>query len=404
MTGNDMMRGAPPPPDRLVTLANWRRHPFSTWGFRNVRRLIPTANVARGPRVAPLEHDRRDLLTLGFADLAGAPTTLAAVLSAVHADGFIALHRGRVLEEWYDNGHTPSDQHLVFSVTKSVTGALGGALADRGLLDPDAPVTGYVPELKGSVYEDCRVRHLLDMTVGIAFTEDYTDPAGDVARYRASTAWDPPRGLDVEPDLRAFLCSLTARSGPHGHAFHYVSPNTDVLGWVYERAAGAPYAEILSDLIWQPMGAEADACMTLDPKGASRAAGGLSMTLRDMARFGETMRGRGVFQGRSVLPGWWIDDIRGQGDAEAWARGDLTMIFPKARYRSCWYNIDAARGTFCAVGIHGQWIYIDPPSETVIVRQSSQPVSFDLDKDRLWLNACRAVCDQVSGRQEWRGA
>lgn len=400
MTAHGMMRGAPPPADRMVTLANWREHPFSSWGFRNVRQILPTANVARGPSPTPLPYDRRDLQSLAFQDLGGQPISVAAALAQTHTDGFLVLHRGRILEEWYANGLTPDAPHLVFSVTKSVTGAMGGVLADRGLLDPDARVVTYVPEMAGSVYEDCSVRNLLDMTVGIAFTEEYTDPDGDVARYRQATAWNPPRPGMPPADLRAFLCSLTARSGPHGQAFHYVSPNTDVLGWVYERAAGRPYAEILSETIWQPMGAEADAYMTLDPRGASRAAGGLCITLRDMARLGEMMRGRGQIQGRSVLPGWWVDDIRANGDPEAWARGDLTSIFPEARYRSCWYNIDARRGTFCALGIHGQCIYIDPPAELVIVRQSSQPVAFDLDKERLWLNGYRAIADQVSARQE----
>ncbi len=399
MQADEMMRGAPPPAERLVTLANWREHPFSTWGFRNVRQILPTANVARGPSHAPLAYDRRALQSLLFQDLAGQPLNVAQALARTHSNGLLVLHRGRIVEEWYANGLTPEAPHLVFSVTKAVTGAMGGVLAERGLLDPDAPVTRYIPEMAGSVYEDCAVRHLLDMTVGIAFTEDYTDPDGDVARYRLATAWNPPREGAPPADLRAFLRSLTARSGRHGHTFHYVSPNTDVLGWVYERAAGKPYAEILSETVWQPLGAEADAYVTLDPKGSVRAAGGLCMTLRDMARFGEMMRGRGQLQGRAVLPGWWVDDIRGNGDAEAWARGDLTVIFPTARYRSCWYNIDAERGTFAAIGIHGQWIWIDPAAEVVIARVSSQPVAMDLDLDRLWLKGYRAIADQVSGRQ-----
>ena len=140
------------------------------------------------------------------------------------------------------------------------------------------------------------------MAVGIAFTEDYDDPKGDVARYRYAVGWDPlPPGQDAI-DLRGFLASQRPDGQQHGGLFHYVSTNTDVLGWVYERACKKPYADIVSDYLWKPLGAECPACITVDARGAMRAAGGVCVVPRDLARFGEMMRRRGVADGRHPGP------------------------------------------------------------------------------------------------------
>ncbi|MDB5626669.1 MAG: serine hydrolase, partial [Tardiphaga sp.] len=167
------MTGFPAPEQQQVTIANWRTAPFSRWGFQNVRELLPTANIARSDSPTSLPSEPRYLDDVTFAGLDGAAMTLPQGLRAIDTDGFIALHRGRVVAEWYANGLTPSTQHLIFSVSKSFCGTLGGILVAAGKLDPDALVVSYIPEMKGSVYGDCTVRHLLDMSVGIEFNEDY---------------------------------------------------------------------------------------------------------------------------------------------------------------------------------------------------------------------------------------
>jgi len=140
---------------------------------------------------------------VGFAGHDGQPTTVSRALAATSTDALIVLRRGRIVAEWYGNGMGATTPHIVFSVSKSICGALGGILAGQGLLDPDAPVIDYVPELKSSVYAGCAVRHLLDMAVGIAFNEDYDDPKGDVARYRNAVGWDPLPAGDEPIDTLA---------------------------------------------------------------------------------------------------------------------------------------------------------------------------------------------------------
>ena len=399
MTSHRIVTDFPTPAGRPATLANWRSSPFNQWGFRHVRELLPTAHIARSDAATALPRDLRYLEDVTFKGLDGEQTTLPAGLRSVNTDGFLVLHRGRIASEWYDNGSTPSTQHLIFSVSKSLCGTLGGILVDLGKLDADAPVTDYIPEMKDSVYGTCTVRHLLDMSVGIRFDEDYSATDGDVVAYRRSSGWDPiPTGRAITHQ-REFLLTLRPDGTPHGETFHYVSPNTDVLGWIYERVCGMTYAEILQQHLWIPMGAEHDAYMTVDPRGAARSAGGLCCSVRDLARFGDMMGNHGVSgSGRQVVPSAWIDDIRKNGNADAWSRGKFVVLFPNGNYRSKWYTPDRAEEVFCGIGIHGQWLYIDPKQELVIVRVSSQNAPFDMPKDLMWLRACRAIASRFMPR------
>ena len=376
-----------------MTLSNWRKAPFSAWGFRNVRRLIPTANIATSGHAAGLEMSLEEIGHIGFAGHDGNPTTVSQALRATHTDAFVVLRRGRIAAEWYGNGMSGITPHIVFSVSKSICGTFGGILTDRGLLDPDDRVIDYIPELASSVYAGCTIRHLLDMAVGIAFNEDYEDPRGDVVRYRHAAGWDPLPAGEAPIDLRSFLALQKPDGARHGELFHYVSTNTDVLGWVYERACDQPYADLLSEYLWAPLGAERDAYITVDARDAMRAAGGICVAPRDLARFGEMIRRRGVADGQQVVPGAWIDDINERGDPEAWARAEFADMFPQASYRSKWYRIDRTKGVLCAFGIHGQWIYIHPEAELVIIRMASEATPLDLDRVRGWRRGFDAIAE-----------
>jgi CubicO group peptidase (beta-lactamase class C family) len=373
-----------------ATLANWREYPHSIWGFTHVEQLLPVAAVAASASPVPLpDGEGLDLARIGFS-VEGRRLTVEEALGLTHTDGFLVLRHGAVLAR-RDINQAPDSRHIVFSVSKSITAMLAGVLADEGRLDPDAPVTHYVPEARGSAYGDCTVRNLLDMTVSIRFTEDYLDPLGDVARYRVAMGWNPPGdGMAVE-GLHGFIAGLPKAAYPHGWRFHYVSPNSDMLGGVLERAGAAPFATLMSRHLWQPMGAAADALITLDRHGAPRSAGGICTTLADLARFGEMVRCGGSLAGRRVIPESWIADIREQGDAAAWSRGEMAGLFPDGRYRAQWYVPEASGNELCAIGIHGQWIYIDFDAGLVAVKQSSQPIPADEAAERLTFAMFRAI-------------
>jgi CubicO group peptidase (beta-lactamase class C family) len=387
-----LMQASPPSAENQVTLANWRVAPFNRWAFSHVSEIVPSAIVAHDPaRMAPLAASLSDLSGIAYATADGKAGTIGGMIADTFTDGFLVLHRGRIATEHYAGALAAHRPHIVFSVSKSITGSLAGLLAASGQLDPDAPVVQYLPETKGSAYGDATVRHVLDMTVAIDFKEDYLDPKGDFMRYRRATGWNPAESLDDKLDLRTFLAGTKRAGGEHGHTFHYVSPNSDLLGWLLERASGRRLADLLSEGIWQQIGAEMPAYVTVDRLGAARTAGGISATLRDLGRFGEMMRNHGAAGGRQVVPRAWVDDILRNGDAGAWARGDMSHFLKGGKYRSKWYVVDEAREAFCAVGIHGQWIYIDRKAELVVVKVSSQPLPVDEGMDRHILSGLRAI-------------
>lgn len=367
-----------------VTLANWREAPYSAWAFHHVRELIPTAAIAVRPTAPqPAPGPALDLSDVGFEDGQGRSWTLAALLDATATHAFLVLRRGRIVHEVYAPGYDPGYPHLLFSVSKSITGALAGCLVSDGAIRPQDRVVDHVPETTGSVYEDCTLRHVLDMTVSMDLEENYTDPDSDYMRYREATGWNPPR---APADLVSFLSTIRGGSERHGACFRYRSPNSDLLGIVLERTAGQPFADLLSERIWQKLGCAGPADVTVDRLGAPRAAGGISTTARDLALFGEMIRCEGTHDGAQVVPSDWIEDIRTAGDPEAWADGDYSYLIPGGRYRSQWYATAGAQPALCAIGIHGQWLYIDPASETVTVKLSAQAAPIDDPLDMAMLD------------------
>jgi len=394
-----IMQGSPPPASAQVTLANWREAPFSRWAFHHVREIVPTARIACDPAnvaVLPESGSGEDVLDVAFTDPGGINWSIRNLLPESFTDSFIALRRGAPLLEWQGPHCAPGEPHIIFSVSKSLTACLTGVLVGDGMIDPDLPVTAYVPEATGSAYGDCTVRHVLDMSVGIEFEESYLDTTGAFEQYRRATGWNPAMDEAEAVGLRQFLTTLTRDGHAHGEMFHYVSPNSDMLGWIVERASGRRFSELFSDLIWKPLGAASNCYITLDRFGAPRSAGGMCVTASDLARFAEMMRRGGEANGRQIIPQNWVEDTTHAGSREAWMRGATSYMFPNGRYRSKWYQTGNERGAYCAIGIHGQWIYVDSVAEMVFVRLSSQPLPLDDPCDLRWLAAFDAVARQFA--------
>ncbi len=239
----------------------------------------------------------------------------------------------------------------------------------------------YVPELETSVYGTCTVRNVLDMAVPVKLEEDYEDPAGDVARYRFSSGWDvPPPGVDPG-NQRTYLTTLRGTGKPHGKVFHYVSTNTEVLGWIYERACGMPYPRILSEYLWQPMGAEEDGLPhARRSHGMGRIAGGLLVTARDLLRFDEMIRCRGVVEGRQVVPRLVDRRYSRERRSPSVDRWRPRRHLPRRPLPRKWYTIDpnGARRSPAGIGIHGQWLRMSTrPTDTVTVKLATQPKAMD---------------------------
>ena len=333
-----LMAGVPPFPEQsLVTLANWQDPPFNRWAFQHIRELIPTARIARPAAPAPLPRAERDILGFRFRH-GDRELTVAEMLEETYTDGFLVLHQGRVVAEHYFNGMAPDVPHLLMSVSKSVTSAVAGVLAGRGSLRVSAAVEEIVPELGGTSFEGATVQDLLDMRAGTRFDESYDNPEADVRTYERVYLWRPDNGDPRPADALGYFATLQ-NDGPHGGPFRYRSILTDVLAWVIERAAGVRLHELISRELWQPMGAEFDAEITLDGHGNPMADGGICASLRDLARFGQLY----LEGGRGIVPKDWIEDtIRGAPDgARAFSEGDDSPGYPPgAHYRNCWWIRD----------------------------------------------------------------
>jgi CubicO group peptidase (beta-lactamase class C family) len=378
--------------DTTVSLANWRSAPYSSQSFYNVDKLVPGSRIEGPGQEWELAVDLQSVDTLVFDDQDGQKRRLPEVLETTATNGLVVLQGGRLVAETYRPGYDGKTPHILFSVSKSLAGATAGILVDRGVLDPHSPVIEYVPEVADSAYGDCTVRHVLDMTVNSSFSEDYLDLSGDYIRYRRATLWDPALPGKDPGTLHGLLSTVSRAPGPHGEVFTYLSPNSDLLGWILERAAGQDFSRLFSTLVWKPLGAEADAYITVDSEGAPRTAGGICVLPRDLARFGEMLR----LGGKDILPGWWVEDIRHNGNSAPWQKGDMVDLFPKGRYRSKWYQTGHASGAFCGIGIHGQWLWIDPLREVVIAKVSAQEEPVHDDTDMLLVLAFEAIAEAVS--------
>ncbi|PQV46641.1 serine hydrolase [Paraburkholderia sp. BL21I4N1] len=356
-----------------VRHGNWREAPYNVWAFRHVHELIPTARIAATPGLA--EEPRLDADALSAHELMhdGERRTVASILRQTSTDALTVMRGGKFVAEFHAPHFTLQSRHILFSASKSVAGLLAGMLVGDGLLDPDALVAHYVPELAHSAFGDARVRQVLDMRTSLDFDEDYLNANGIYARYRRAGLLDPRRDGEPAETVIDLLALLRKGPGEHGGPFHYCSPNSDVLGLVIERASGQRYADFASTRLWQPLGLRNDGYVTVDIAGTARSGGGLCMTARDLARIGELVRLGGVVDGRRLIAADWMNDTLTGGSAEAWRQGSFSDWLPNGKYRNKWYQVGNASGACFAIGIHGQWLYVDPLRETVIAKFSSQP-------------------------------
>ena len=392
------MQGFPPPADKLVTFDNPEAAAFprSRWTFSHVRETNPTANVWRGPGApSPLPAAHRDIDGIAFEALGGGRLTFGQMVERTYADGILVLHRGQVVCERYAGALTPERPHLAMSVTKSFVGTLAAILAAEGRLDTDAPVTRYLPELAAGAYGDASVRQVLDMTIGVRYSEDYTDPKAEVWDYaRAGGMRMQEPGYAGPKTFYDFLLTLK-KEGSHGAGFAYKTVNTEVLGWILRRVSGLSLAELLSEKIWRRIGAEQDAYFMVDRIGTESGGGGLNTTLRDLARFGETMRcGGRAPNGDQVIPAAALADIVGGGDPSDFAKAAYPLLAGWS-YRNMWWVTHNPHGAYMARGIHGQSLYVDPTAEMVIARYAAHPMAPNGGNDPLTLPAFHALAEAL---------
>lgn len=367
-TAPAIMQGSPPAmvPPRL----DWDRAPWNRWSFQHIRELLPTVEVWRGNgHRRRLERAETDLDGLAVESCEGRPTTLAGFLDETYTDGFLVLRDGKVVHERYFNGMDERTLHLSQSMAKSITASVCGILVGRSLIDPARPASDYLPELGGTAWAGASVQQVLDMTTGVRFSEEYTDPYSEIGQVDVASGWKPvPPGGD--PDFRwpahmfELILRLKDKTREHGAAFEYRSIETDVLAFLMERVTGRRLAQLVSEELWQKLGADESACFTVDSAGYALADGGFNATLRDYARFGQLI----LDNGGDIVPAGWIEATRNGRHGPG-----FSSSLPEGSYRNqFWIENPRSRALMCR-GVFGQLIHIDWTTRMVVVKLSSYP-------------------------------
>jgi len=383
-----------------ISLDNWLWAPYAHWSFQHVEDFVPTAVISRGTGpVAALPAAGAPIAEIPVTGADGLATTVGAVMAATATDGWAIAHRGSLVAEEYLDGLGPETRHLLFSVSKSLVGAVAGALHGAGAIELDAPVTKYVPALANCGYASATVRHLLDMRSGISFSDNYLHPTAEIHVLDQAMGWATRSGPDVPATLRDFLLTLRQKAA-HGGPFEYRSCETDVLGWICEVAGGQRMPELMSELVWSRIGAHCDATIGVDTDGTGFFDGGINACLTDMIRFGSLFLRDGVsLTGRQVVPAAWIADTfdGGPDSRQAFAAGPGENQMPGGMYRNqVWFPYPGNNVVLCQ-GMCGQMIYVNRAAELIAAKLSTQPDASDPQALFDTLAAFDAVADELAG-------
>lgn len=373
-----LMQGFPPSSDKLVTRGDYLiKYPKLCWAFQHMRELIPSRQIRRG--IGPVstlpegENRQQDIDALSFELRDGSRISFAEFIQRNYTDALIILHRGKVIYESYPNQADPLSLHMLWSVTKSVTGLVACMLIEEGVLDPQALVTDLIPELAVSGWAGASVQQVLDMTADVSYSEIYSEGTSDVIRYGLAAGITQSTKHPAPACLYDYLPTIgSARE--HGRYFSYRTVHTEVLGWLVRRASGKEMASHISERIWSRLGAEQDALILLDAHGTEWAGAGLNASLRDLARLTEMLRNNGVWNGQQIVPASIIQDITKGGDKAAFADYGRAGMEGYS-YHNQWWVSHNPDGVYEAMGVHGQLLHINPAAELTVVRTASHPIA-----------------------------
>lgn len=360
---NGVMQGFPPAPEFRVNKANAFQPPYLRWSIRHAREVSATRNIGRAAQplvlldTAALDLDRLTFKA-GEEDL-----TLTRYLTETVTDGLIVLHRGNVVYERYLEGFEPGQPHIWASMTKSVTGLLAAQFIAEGLLDPQAKLARYVPELSGTPFGEATVQANLDMQVAVAYPEQVPP---DLGLFAATGLI--PRSPAMPGDIYAFL--KVAQMAPGEGQFFYQNGSPEALAWALRRISGLNWAQLVQQRIWSRF-AEEDAYVQIDELGTEMASGGISSNLRDTARFAELVRRELAREPSADSFNRAVHSTFQPGDAAVFAQGNLAPGRPGYAYRNYWFQRNDPDGSVEASGRFGQKIYINPKRGVVIVKLSS---------------------------------
>ena len=361
--------------EHQVNLLNWRKAPYNRLAFQRTSELMTTATVYRGEGdVLDFQYSEEGFDKLDnfqFEDFNGESLDWDAWLETSYTDGLLILKDGEILTEQYFAGMQPASRHLLFSVSKSITASVIGILAVEGLLDLDKSFSHYMPELradasrKANPYADVTIQQALDMRSGVHFPYDYHAVDGN-DRYDIDSGWAAGRSTWESGQFK-YIQDLDKKDAKPGEAYLYKDIDTEMLGYVAEAVTGKRFAELLSEKIFQKLGAERDGNLIVDGAGSSIVAAGYSFTLRDLGRWTQMIANGGYFNGQQIVPQAFLKNtLQGYRQKLGKRRNDRGTT----SYRNQFWLLDYD-GAYTGLGLYGQLAYINPRHNIVIVQLSS---------------------------------
>ncbi len=382
------MEQTPPPRESQVTFKNYREPGYNQWAFRNVNAPFATLSIPREGKINHLKYKPKAKLgELEFTDGFGNQVSVNQALENSYTDSIVVLRNNTVLFERYFGGMNQHDQHIWFSATKSLVSTAFGILVTEGKIDLNASPADYIHELKGSGFERTTIQNVLNHSSALTFKENYTDINSDFLKYYAPALnmGYIPGGREAQPEtseiygVHDFLGRFIKAddSLQPGEVFDYNSSNADVAGWLIARISGMPLHDYIQQNIWSKLGTEHDALIAADRAFRAVATGGMSTTTRDAALFGQMILKRGKVGKQQVIPKSWVDATLSINDIDR----DKMNANPNYQdnswiaYKNMWWLLDAEKGEYAAVGVHGQVIYINRAANVVIAYFSSQPTA-----------------------------
>lgn len=385
-----LMQGFPPPPDKRVDRSNaLLTPPYNRWAYQHMRMIYPSAGISSAEQPIPLEKSLVsgiNAVSVEKPDSHGKPSgksvDLDTYFKETFTDAFVVIKGDQIVFEKFLNGMHADQPHQMMSATKSFAGLLGLIAVDEGKLYEADKVTKYVPELKKSTaFADATLGQVLDMTNSMKFVEHYHDPRSGIRRYGAVLGWTPKvPSIEYEDNLYDFLITLEIdEEYDHGEVFNYQTPKTDVVNWVTNRVNGESFQDAMYDKLWSKLGTDGETYVLLDQNATLVAGGGLNATPYNLARFAMMLINDGKFDGKQVVPPSIIQKLSAGASREAFYNGSEAhgmMDDGDWSYRAQWWvRHTPGKAAVTAIGIHGQWIYLDLTHKIAFIKLSSQPES-----------------------------
>ncbi len=357
-----------------ISRDNWLKPPFNRKSFQHVKDLFPTSTLECGALPSSLLPSQpAEISSIHFQSMSGEYVSIEQMISSSYTDAFLILRDGTLIYEYYSNGMGADSLHLLNSISKTFLGMLTGILVEDGVIDLEQRVCAYAKHLEGTGLDQTTVQQALDMTSAVKFSEDYASPRADFWIETAVLGWRPDLFEEAGTNsLKEFASSRIDEEQRDGRGFHYRTLLTNVIAMVIEEATNNSVSALMEERLWQKLRPEHNANVVIDGDGFPYFGAGMSVSARDLVRFGNMLLNDGEVDGVQVVPAEWVRSTR-SGSAEhrrQFAATDYSQLLPDWHYKNQTWACES-KGLLVSIGIFGQKIYVHQPSGIVIVKLST---------------------------------